>query len=803
MNRLVHIIIIAFTLSFWAAGHAEVTLTVDGRPGADIVVSGTATRTARLAAAELQHYLEKMSGAKLAIRTIPGNDVAAHIYVGKSTYTEALNLSDDALNYGAFRTVVGKDWLALLGQDREFQPRETYVREEGGRPKYFEKWDALTGGTWANPVERDQFNAALKISAYDGRGSLNAVYDFLRGLGVRWYYPGDIGEVVPHVTKVTAQPVDKTVVPDFAYRHLYIYYADFMRASAQDVMWQLRLGLNQDNGFEGGHGMVNVHIRDKSNREHFALYGGTRSVSEPYGLGFPCLSSESLQNSVVKYTEAVFKVYPDLPMVSLSPVDGYSSLCQCDLCSGKGTPERGWNGRLSDYVWSFENRVAAEVYKTHPEKQLSIAAYSAYQLPPAKIEKLSPNISVVLCRWRSGFDNPQARGDFASLTDAWLAKSPRELYTYDYYLHCRPGLPTEGVPVYFPHIISDDLRSLKGKTKGEFIEVYGKSKTDKSGWEPLAANHLNCYITSRFWWDVSQDVDAILAEYYEKFYGPAKAEMKNFVEYAEANGTKAITDVQVIDRLTALLKSAREKAGDSVYGKRIDLLATFMSPLLQKREQLSRRREDVPKARCYMRPDTEVKLDGKLDEPFWQGIAEYGLAELETGRAPAYGTTFKAVWAKDSLYIGIVCREAHKQKPIIGSIRNGDSAIFNGDTIELLLETQAHSYYQIAISPSGALINLDRKGGMNSLWSSQAQIAAHSGEGFWNLEIRLPVAGEGQEAVDPNNGVAGRMPTETYPWYFNVCRQRVRNQGTEFSAFSPTGKKNFHEVLKFGELFVK
>ena len=65
------------------------------------------------------------------------------------------------------------------------------------------------------------------------------------------------------------------------------------------------------------------------------------------------------------------------------------------------------------------------------------------------------------------------------------------------------------------------------------------------------------------------------------------------------------------------------------------------------------------------------------------------------------------------------------------------------------------------------------------------------------------MAGPLQEELDPLNGLAGKRPSKARPWYFNVCRQRVRDDGTELSAFSPTGKKHFHDVMKFGKLLVR
>ena len=75
-----------------------------------------------------------------------------------------------------------------------------------------------------------------------------------------------------------------------------------------------------------------------------------RSIGGTGGAGYPCLSSEGLFESTVKYARTVFDIYPEKPTIGIMPQDAYVSLCQCELCKGKDTPERGWNGILSDYV---------------------------------------------------------------------------------------------------------------------------------------------------------------------------------------------------------------------------------------------------------------------------------------------------------------------------------------------------------------------------------------------------------------------------------------------------------------------
>jgi len=154
--------------------------------------------------------------------------------------------------------------------------------------------------------------------------------------------------------------------------------------------------------------------------EYFSLWAGKRASEHKGGGGAPCLSSEGLFEQNVKYVRALYDTYGE-PMVSVAPADGYCNLCQCELCEGKGTPERGWNGQLSDYVWGYVDRVARELYKTHPDRKVSGIAYPSYQLPPEKIDKLSPNIAVIICRWRSNFHDPETRERFLKLRQAWTS----------------------------------------------------------------------------------------------------------------------------------------------------------------------------------------------------------------------------------------------------------------------------------------------------------------------------------------------------------------------------------------------
>jgi hypothetical protein len=803
--------------SLWLAQPAsgQIVLVKDGRPQAEIVIAEKPARTARLAAEELQTYVEKMTGAKLPILTTPTAGTPVQVYVGRSGHTDRLGITDDGLKYGAFRMVSGPNWLALVGHDSEFTPKEPF--HAGGPLKEdspaMVAWDKITGAKWGFPTGNlfKEYSPALKIWEKDERGSFNAVCEFLLMQGVRWYLPDPLGEIVPNKATIELPKVNKTVRPDFPYRYPYQSGRMFAHqgTTRDEALWQLRLGWN--NGLEPvgyqdvaiAHGSRIVHERPdmaKLHPEYFALYSGKRDTYT-FGGGRPCLSSPGLFEDNVRFARAVFDTY-NAPMVSAMPQDGYMSICQCDLCKGKDTLARGITGQLSDYVWDYVNRVATEVYKTHPDRKISCFAYGAYLLPPEKIAALSPNVVVGICQARSGFHDRKDRETFVALREAWRKKTSNSpLLIGDYYLNARPNMPWDGIPVTYPHLVAQDLRSLKGIALGNFIEVY----RDPQGIKSLALDHINLYVTSRCWWDADLDVDALMEEYYTLYYGPAREEMKGFIGYCEGNWVDMRKSEEKIAKVFTLLDKARQKVpADSVYAKRIELIAEYIKPMKALAEQLAKGRKDTPVARGYWRDKADLILDGRLDDPFWQNMAWYPLRELQTGREPGSATAFKVAWSGDDLYVAIRCEDRDSPKLNIGTTRNGDPSIWNGDCVEILLETQTHPYYQVAVNPAGAMVTLDRRNGaLNDKWSPNAQVATRVENGFWTVEIRIPVPGEQQEQLDPLHGVSGRRPNETYPWYFNICRQRVRDAGTEASAFSPTGIPSFHNTDVFAKLYVR
>ena len=169
-----------------------------------------------------------------------------------------------------------------------------------------------------------------------------------------------------------------------------------------------------------------------------------------------------------------------------------------------------------------------------------------------------------------------------------------------------------------------------------------------------------------------------------------------------------------------------------------------------------------------------------------------------------------------NLYFGIRCALEEGESPVIGSKRTGDPAIWQGEHLELLIETDKHSYYQIVVNPAGAIIDLDRAVALSKAydWSSQTEVAAHVDDDYWSVELRLPVTPSDE---DPLHQMVGNRPFQakqdaldsgkgtSLPWYFNLYRKRSGTEDVETTALSPLGPdaKSFHVPLSFARIYVR
>ena len=117
--------LICLSIAPAAAHAADPFLVENGESRAEIIIAESPARSTRLAAAELQTYVAKISGARLPIRAEPSADVPVQIYVGESPHAAKLGNTADRLQHGAYRIASGETWRALIGDDTDFTPKES------------------------------------------------------------------------------------------------------------------------------------------------------------------------------------------------------------------------------------------------------------------------------------------------------------------------------------------------------------------------------------------------------------------------------------------------------------------------------------------------------------------------------------------------------------------------------------------------------------------------------------------------------------------------------------------------------
>jgi hypothetical protein len=571
-------------------------LVVSGNPVSVIVVDASAPGMVTRAASLFQKYVQDMTGATLPIQNTP-SETQFNVFIGASSYTDALGVTSAGTHDGGFKIATGGDYLVLLGDDRMDARPQTISGAA---------WDAMTAPDYfRNPTpyptnpNRD-CDATYQICETDGRGTMNAVHEFFYDRGFRWYYPSADGTIIPNSHNLSFPATNRTVNPDFSLRHPYLYHKRFSSLSSssypggnlegsRDEWFNWQFSLRANSYFEKyagkfPHGVGGVLDREENKTafpEYYAVWGGVRQVEDPKAN----LCSPELLSATIRYAKKVFDLNPN-HIVDIAPSDGFTQASEEPAgCKDKETPERGYDGTLSDYVWDFQNNVAWAIHDDPaygPDRLIMGMAYTTYKLPPLALSDVrgwAPNLVVLMAtKWRGVNTNPEAEAYQQNLMQQWIDILPsKKIYNYDYYLFNRVGNATESLPLFYPKAIARDLAFLKGKSDGEYIEIF----TNWFGWnltyDTFAAEALNTYVTYRLYWDADQDVDALLNEYYDLYYGPAGLKMKELHEYSENNHAIRLNPV-FLQTIRTLANEARVLTGEgTAYRNRVDRLLGLMN----------------------------------------------------------------------------------------------------------------------------------------------------------------------------------------------------------------------------------
>ncbi len=465
-------------------------------------------------------------------------------------------------------------------------------------------------------------------------------------------------------------------------------------------------------------------------------------------------------------------------------------------------------GMFSAYVWDYWTWAAAELKRLHPGKYMTVLSYTSYQDPPPSLGKVPDNVLLGLVIITMNLAQPDKHAYFTAMRDQWLQRfSPgTKLQTYDHFLfYSAWNMPR--YPVFFTRLLQEEMQKTAKVAESRFIESEAIC--------PGLYHFLN-YWQGKLLWDADADREHTLNEYYDLYYGPAKAEMKEFYEFAEAvwmrPESRSVSKVSGflkepdVDRYFDILKRARVKAGkDIVFDQRIAMIESEMEPLKKLFPNMQR---TGPELTGFHEPNPFV-LDGDFDKPFWTyrsgkvNAWSFQMVDLITGKQiPADKSTrvsFRMTKDKAALVLGVWCNEPNMDQ-LVATAKNehDDFSIFNDDVIEIYLETPERSYFKIAVNSDGKIwdesqdVTIVSRDTLPAMWNPGIKALVKKEKGRWRAEIVIPVK---------DFGTLG--PDKSYPWGINVCRNRLAGGTSELSALSPTGKPTFLDLSKLGNLIVR
>jgi hypothetical protein len=515
---------------FLAGCGQQSKLVHDGNSAYKIFVSDKAPLPEKLAATELQTYIEKVSGYKMEITGESGPE-KNRIYVGFEGAPESL--------------------LQTL-KPSEFVNEEYIIRSDG------EQLLIAGGGT---------------------RGTLYGVIGYLSDyLNCRWY----TREVVktPEQSTITLGKIEDRQKPTFVYREA--WYKE-----AYDSKWALHNRLNPSGvpipdslggsyiTYPFAHTAMRLVPPAKyfaSNPEYFAEVDGKRLFGKHIQL---CLTNPEVLKIATAQVFTWIKEHPEANVFSVDQSDG-EGFCTCTHC--KAIDDR--EGSPSGSLLTFVNQIADTVGKVHPEIKIQTFAYAYTEAPPKTIRPRN-NVTIRLCHYNycsahsmDGCDNHKP---FRERFDQWKSISKR-ISIWDYYTDFSQYL------MPFPNFESfkNDIKWYADRGVEGIFAQGNKVPTDGGG----EFSELRAWVIAQLLWNPNRDAQALVDEFVTNVFGKAapfvsdyiklmhdqvKTDSVHFSIWAQPTEVNflGLKTIQTADSLFTLAHQAA--SGDTSLAKRVEL----------------------------------------------------------------------------------------------------------------------------------------------------------------------------------------------------------------------------------------
>jgi len=387
-------------------------------------------------------------------------------------------------------------------------------------------------------------------------GVSHAAFRLLEHLGCRWFFPAKEWEVVP-TTKTLSVSLEETDRPRILARRIWYGYGAFADrghprggSTLKDYQaWARHNRMASSFSVHAGHAWQAIILANKKSftehPEYLALVKGKRGGEQL------CVSNPEVQRLTTEWALAFFEKNPDREMVSMECSDGLGQ-CECAECAKIGS--------ISDRVFGLANHVARAVGKKFPGKLVGCLAYAQHSEPPSFA--LEPNVHVQLT---AGFTYGRYTHD--ELLDLWPKKC-RNLGFYEYF---------SVWPWDFDRLPGGNGANLT-RTK-MMIDRYlkaGATSFDAESGNNWGLHGRGYYIANKLLWNPDADVSALLADFYDKAFGPAAPAMKGYYDRVAPDSEPLISRSLLGEAFRDIAEAARLAKDRPDVLARIDQLKHYL-----------------------------------------------------------------------------------------------------------------------------------------------------------------------------------------------------------------------------------
>ncbi|MCU6711566.1 DUF4838 domain-containing protein [Paenibacillus sp. J5C_2022] len=477
------LIIILLSLTIMNRSHVyaeettEPVIIRDGAGYAVILIADNADAITQDAAETMVEYLFKATGVTLPVRNRSEFDESAYdesvirIQIGANSYPEDQHIADG---------------LVGLHQDGFF------IHPDGH---------------------------SLTITGLTSTGARNGVFDFLeRYVGVTWLMPSEDWEDVPQISELLLPEQDVRDEPTFLTLRRTVNMGSTSKYGDIRKKWLERNRTVSEQRVELGHNLYNlfpVEVYGESNPE---FYPNNTPPAPGVIHGWqPCFTVPGTVDVAVERINAYFDRNPDAISFSLA-VNDRQGYCE-DVPGHPDRPDRiNSYGRthMSEIYYQWVNDVVEQVLVEHPDKWFGVYAYDQVAEPPQF--ELNERVIPVITKDRLAWMDEEVRQNEQNLMDQW-GEVASQLGWYDYMLSYHYPLPR-----VYPHLLADLYEYAEEKN----VLVHH--------WDmhPVLGDGPQPWIITKLQWNLDQDVDELLQNWYERAVGQeAAADLKEYFDLWE------------------------------------------------------------------------------------------------------------------------------------------------------------------------------------------------------------------------------------------------------------------------------